>query len=44
MNDIVWAINPKNDDFENILQRMQYFAAELLSAKNMLLNLMPMTM
>jgi len=38
MNDIVWAINPKNDDFENILQRMQYFAAELLSAKNMLLQ------
>ncbi len=34
MNDIVWAINPKNDQFENILQRMQYFAGELLSGKN----------
>jgi ligand-binding sensor domain-containing protein len=38
MNDIVWSINPKNDDFENILLRMQYFAGELLSAKNMLLQ------
>ncbi len=38
MNDIVWAINPKNDEFENILQRMQYFAAELLAAKNILLH------
>lgn len=38
MNDIVWAINPKNDEFENILQRMQYFAAELLSAKNILFH------
>ncbi len=38
MNDIVWAINPKNDDFENILQRMQYFAGELLSSKNILLQ------
>ncbi len=38
MNDIVWTVNPKNDDFENILQRMQYFAGELLSAKNILLQ------
>ncbi|MGI8951761.1 MAG: ligand-binding sensor domain-containing protein [Chitinophagaceae bacterium] len=38
MNDIVWAINPKNDQFENILQRMQYFAGELLSGKNILLQ------
>ncbi len=38
MNDIVWAINPKNDDFENVLERMQFFAAELLSGKNMLLK------
>ncbi len=38
MNDIVWSINPQNDDFENILLRMQYFAAELLSAKNILLQ------
>ena len=38
MNDIVWAINPKNDQFENVAQRMQYFAAELLSTKNILLD------
>jgi two-component sensor histidine kinase len=38
MNDIVWAVNPKNDYFENILQRMQYFAGELLSGKNILLK------
>ena len=38
MNDIVWTVNPKNDYFENILQRMQYFAGELLSAKNILLQ------
>lgn len=39
MNDIVWAINPKNDEFENILLRMQLFAGELLSGKNILLQL-----
>ncbi len=38
MNDIVWSINPKNDQFENILQRMQFFAGELLSGKNILLH------
>ncbi len=38
MNDIVWAVNPKNDYFEHILQRMQYFAGELLSGKNILLQ------
>jgi signal transduction histidine kinase len=38
MNDIVWAINPKNDYFENIIQRMQYFAGEILSGKNILLQ------
>lgn len=38
MNDIVWAVNPKNDQFENVVQRMQFFAAELLSGKNILLE------
>ena len=36
MNDIVWAINPLNDQFENVIQRMQYFAGELLSGKDIL--------
>jgi signal transduction histidine kinase len=38
MSDIVWAINPRNDDFEQVLQRMQFFAGELLSGKNILLH------
>ncbi len=38
MNDIVWAVNPKNDQFENVVERMQFFAAELLSGKNILLD------
>jgi len=33
MSDIVWAVNPNNDNFENILQRMNQFAAEILEAK-----------
>ncbi|HNP23762.1 MAG TPA: two-component regulator propeller domain-containing protein [Panacibacter sp.] len=39
MSDIVWAINPGNDRFENILSRMQAFAAEILEAKNCMLHL-----
>jgi ligand-binding sensor domain-containing protein len=38
MNDIVWAINPDNDNFMSTLLRMQYFAGELLSGKNILLQ------
>jgi len=38
MNDIVWAINPLNDQFENVILRMQYFAGELLSGKDILLQ------
>ena len=38
MSDIVWAINPKNDDFENVLKRMQFFAGELLGGKNIALH------
>ncbi len=34
MSDVVWAINPKNDRFENILQRMRTFASGILEAKN----------
>jgi len=30
INDIVWAINPKNDVFENITVKMRLFAADLL--------------
>jgi signal transduction histidine kinase len=34
INDIVWAVNPKNDQFENITLRMRLFAADLLMPKN----------
>ena len=30
MNDIVWAINPSNDNFDKVLLRMKEFAAEIL--------------
>ena len=34
MNDIVWAINPRNDNMEKIFQRLESFARPLLAAKN----------
>jgi signal transduction histidine kinase/ligand-binding sensor domain-containing protein len=34
MSDIVWAINPRNDGMEKILQRMESFARPLLQTKN----------
>ena len=34
MADIVWTINPENDQFEKIIQRMRSFAYELLGARN----------
>lgn len=33
MNDIVWAINPRNDNMDKILQRMESFARPLLAAQ-----------
>jgi two-component system sensor histidine kinase UhpB len=34
MSDIVWTINPNNDTFENIINRMSTLAYNLLKAKN----------
>ncbi len=34
MNDIVWAINPRNDSMGTMLQRMDSYARPLLQAKN----------
>ena len=34
VNDMVWAINPQNDNFENIIKRMRGFAAEILAARD----------
>ena len=38
MNDIVWAINPRNDSMEKILQRMESFARPLAAAKEINLD------
>jgi signal transduction histidine kinase len=34
MNDIVWAINPRNESMEKIIQRMDSFAKPLAAARN----------
>ena len=34
MSDLVWAINPQNDRFNNVIQRMNQFASEILEAKS----------
>jgi len=33
MDDIVWSINPRNDEMENLMARIQRFAAPILEAK-----------
>ncbi len=38
MSDIIWAVNPKNDRLENVVQRMNLFASEILEAKNIALD------
>jgi hypothetical protein len=38
MGDIVWSVNPKNDRFETVSQRMSQFASKILYAKNMELD------
>lgn len=39
MSDIVWAVNTKNDQFDNIVNRMRAFAIEMLEPENILLNM-----
>ncbi len=38
MSDIVWTIKSGNDRFENVLQRMNQFASDILDAKNIELD------
>ncbi len=38
MNDIVWAVNPQNDNFENIILHMRAFGGELLAGKDIALH------
>jgi len=40
MSDIIWTVKPGNDRFENILQRMNEFASEILEAKNIAFDFM----
>ncbi len=39
MSDIVWAVNTKNDKFENVVNRMRAFAIEILEPDGVLLNM-----
>jgi len=39
MSDIVWAINPKNETFKNMIDRFEIFAQNILGAKNIRLHL-----
>ena len=34
MDDIVWSINPRNDNLEDLMVRLKRFAAALFEAKN----------
>jgi two-component system, NarL family, sensor histidine kinase UhpB len=38
MSDIIWTIKSNNDRFENVLQRMNQFASEILDAKNVIFD------
>jgi two-component sensor histidine kinase len=38
MSDIVWSVDPKNDDAGALIERLQAFAKDLLSAKNIALD------
>jgi hypothetical protein len=38
MQDIVWAVNPFNDSFSQIIARMQVFASQILELKNIELS------
>ncbi len=38
MNDIVWAVSPQNDNFENIVLHMRAFGGELLAGKDIVLH------
>jgi len=39
MSDIVWAVNTKNDKFDNVVNRMRAFAIEILEPDGILLNM-----
>ena len=39
MSDIVWSINPKNENFEQLQNRMQVFAAVMLTPLEILYHI-----
>lgn len=38
MNDVVWAISPKNDQLEDLIVRMKHYAAETFGHRNILFH------
>jgi len=38
INDIIWAINPRNDDFESTINRLRNFSSRIAEGKNIHLN------
>ena len=38
MSDMVWTLNPANDPFQKMIDRMQSYASAVLSAKNIKMN------
>ena len=39
MSDIVWAVNTRNDQFDNVVNRMRGFAIEIFEPEDILLNM-----
>jgi signal transduction histidine kinase len=38
MNDIIWAINPRNDSFEKTVDRLHTYASKMAQSKNVALD------
>jgi signal transduction histidine kinase len=38
MNDIIWSINPRNDSFEHIIDRLRNYASRMTQSKNIVLD------
>jgi signal transduction histidine kinase len=38
LNDVVWAVNPKNDNVEEMLERLKEYTLGITQAKNILVN------
>jgi len=38
MNDIIWAINPRNDSFKHIIDRLRNYASRMAQSKNIVLD------